>query len=130
MARALLIVDHGSRVALANESVGAVAALVSQAGEYDIVLGAHMELAAPDIEAAVQDAVGRAGHGALDLTVVPFMLAPGRHATEDIPRLVAAAAALHAEVTWRVTAPLGVHDLLAQLVLLRAREAQSGSREP
>ena len=123
MARALLIVDHGSRVALANESVGAVAALVASKGEFDIVIGAHMELAAPDIATAVGEAVTR---GALDLTVVPFMLAPGRHATEDIPRLVADAAAEHTGVSWRVTAPLGVHDLLAQLVVLRAREARAG----
>ncbi|MBK6575051.1 MAG: cobalamin biosynthesis protein CbiX [Sandaracinaceae bacterium] len=121
MVRALLIVDHGSRVAVANESVGAVATLLRTKGEYDIVLGAHMELAAPDIATALGDAVRQ---GAADVTVVPFMLAPGRHATEDIPRLVAEAASQHAGVTWRVTAPLGVHDLLAQLVLERAREAQ------
>jgi len=126
MARALLIVDHGSRVALANESVGAVASLVSAQGEYDIVIGAHMELAAPDIAEALSDAVGR---GAVDVTVVPFMLAPGRHATEDIPRLVADAASQHAGVTWRVTAPLGVHHLLGQLVLERAREAQAPTKE-
>lgn len=123
MTRALLIVDHGSRVALANESVGAVATLVGRKGDYDVVIGAHMELAAPDIAEAVRDAVTR---GATDLTVVPFMLAPGRHATEDIPRLVADAAAQHAGVTWRVTAPLGVHDLLAELVLVRASEARAG----
>lgn len=126
MARALLIVDHGSRVALANESVGAVAALVGTKGEYDIVIGAHMELAGPDVAEAVRDAVTR---GALDLTVVPFMLAPGKHATEDIPRLVADAAAQHPGVTWRVTAPLGVHELLAQLVLERAREASTTGHE-
>lgn len=126
MARALLIVDHGSRVARANESVGAVAALVGSKREYDIVLGAHMELAAPDIAEAVRDAVSR---GARDLTVVPFMLAPGRHATEDIPRMVADAAAQHEGVTWRVTAPLGVHELLAQLVLERAREASASGHE-
>ena len=108
MSRALLIVDHGSRVAAANDSVGAVAALVAEQSDYPVVIGAHMELAAPSIADAVADAVQR---GASHLTVVPFMLAPGRHATQDIPRLVAEAVAEHPGVSFRVAAPLGVHDL-------------------
>ena len=120
MTRALLVVDHGSRVALANESVAAVAELVAQLGDYALVIGAHMELAAPSIPEAIDDAVQR---GATDLTVVPFMLAPGRHATQDIPRIVAECAADHAGLVWRIAAPLGVHALLAQLVLARAHEA-------
>jgi sirohydrochlorin cobaltochelatase len=119
-------VDHGSRVALANESVSAVAELVDSLGGYDIVAGAHMELAAPSIPDAIADAVAR---GARDLTVVPFMLAPGRHATEDIPRIVAEAAEAHPGLTWRVGSPLGVHPLLARLVLTRAQEAE-GAAEP
>ena len=117
MTRALLVVDHGSRVALANESVAAVA----EQSDYPVVIGAHMELAAPSIADAVADAVQR---GASHLTVVPFMLAPGRHATQDIPRLVAEAVAEHPGVSFRVAAPLGVHDLLAQLVIARAHEAE------
>ena len=117
--RALLIVDHGSRVALANESVGELAELVARAGQYDLVLGAHMELAEPSIAQSVERCVAE---GVQELTVVPYMLAPGRHAMEDIPRLVEEAAAAHPTLACRVSGPLGVHPLLAELVLVRAQE--------
>jgi sirohydrochlorin ferrochelatase len=48
------------------------------------------------------------------------MLSPGKHSTADIPRLVAAAAASHPGVRYSVTAAFGVHEKLAELILLRA----------
>jgi sirohydrochlorin ferrochelatase len=47
------------------------------------------------------------------------MLAPGRHASEDIPRLVKEAASGSPDVSYRVTEPLGVHELLGRVVLDR-----------
>ena len=47
-----------------------------------------------------------------------------RLAPEDIPRLVKEAAARHEGVEIQFAAPLGVHALLAELVLLRVAEAE------
>ncbi len=115
MTQALLLVDHGSRLAEANAQLDALAALV-RARTGGIVRLAHLELASPTIaegfEACVAD-------GAAEVVVVPVFLAPGRHAGEDIPRIAAEAAARHG-VAWRVAPVLGAHPLLAELVLERA----------
>lgn len=116
--RAFLLVDHGSRAAEANESLGEVVALVqSRVGEGIVVLGAHMELASPSVAEGVAEAVKA---GAKEIVVVPYFLAPGRHSRKDIPALVSEASAAHPSVLFVVAEPLGPHPLLAELVLLRA----------
>lgn len=116
--RALLLVDHGSRRAAANLLLGEVAALVRAELDDDAipVRIAHMELAAPSIDEAF--AAMRA-EGVTEVLVHPYFLGPGRHATEDIPRLVAEASRRHG-LPATVTPHLGVHPLLAKLVLERA----------
>ena len=49
-----------------------------------IVHFAHMELAAPTLEQAFDACVS---DGAREIVVHPYFLAPGRHSTDDIPRL-------------------------------------------
>lgn len=103
MPTAVVLVDHGSRVPAANDVVAQVARELSTSLG-PLVFHAHQESASPTIENAIDAAVGA---GATELTVVPFFLAPGRHATEDVPRLAAEAVARHPGVTLRVTGPLG-----------------------
>jgi len=118
--KAILLIDHGSRRAEANAMLEQVAELVrAEAGPGVIVESAHMELAPPTIADAFRRCVEA---GATEVIAQPYMLTPGRHATEDIPALVEEAARQHPEVRWRVTGPLGVHPLLARLVLARAEE--------
>lgn len=119
--RAILLVDHGSRVEAANAQLAEVARLVaSEAAEPGLLVHhAHMELGAPSIGEAI-DALASLGIG--EVVVVPYFLAPGRHASVDVPRLAHEAAARHPGLAVRVAPCLGVHALLAQLVLTRARE--------
>ena len=63
--------------------------------------------------------------GATEVTVHPYFLAPGRHSTSDIPRMVAEAAKNHPGVRVRVTAPLGLHEKICQVVLERVREMEA-----
>lgn len=116
MTRGLLIVDHGSRFAEANSSLGSLARAVRQLAPALIVHIAHMELAEPTIEQGFAACVA---DGVDELVVMPYMLAPGRHALADIPRLVARAARAHRLARVRVAPPLGVDLLLAALVLKR-----------
>jgi sirohydrochlorin ferrochelatase len=114
---ALLLVDHGSKQAEANHMLEDVAALLRQRRPGLIIQTAHMGLAAPGIAQGFAQCV-RAG--ATEVVVHPYMLAAGRHAAQDIPRLVAEAARTFPKVAYRVTEPLGVHERLAELVLERA----------
>ena len=116
--RAILLVDHGSRLAAANAQLAEVAARVQRRLPATHVAHAHMELGAPSI-ADADDAL--AAKGVTDLVVVPYFLAPGRHASEDVPRIAREAAARHG-IPCRIAEPLGVHELLAELVTIRASE--------
>lgn len=115
----LLIVDHGSRRAEANAQLEDIAARVRVRAPGAAVAIAHMELAPPDIATGFAALVAQ---GATEIHVLPYFLSDGRHSREDIPRIVGEAAAPHPRVTWRIAAPLGPHDLLAELLLVRARE--------
>ena len=116
--KAILLIDHGSRRDEANEMLACMANLVqAMAGESVVVRHAHMELAAPTIEEGVRACIEA---GATEVVAFPYMLSPGKHAVGDIPRMVAAAAAAHPGVSIRVTPAFGVHEKLAEVVLLRA----------
>ena len=117
MRTALLIVDHGSRREKANQMLYGVAEILRQKRPQLIVQIAHMELAEPSIGQGIAACV-RAG--ATEIVVHPYMLSPGRHATQDIPRMATEAAATHPGVTIRVTEPLGLHEKLGEVILQRA----------
>lgn len=117
---ALLIVDHGSRRAEANELLHELARAVRDrsAEAYVAVEPAHMELAEPTIAAAFNRCVEA---GARNVIISLFFLSPGRHSQQDIPDLVAEAAEQHPGVEWRMTTPLGVAPGIADLLLEQAR---------
>jgi sirohydrochlorin ferrochelatase len=118
--QAILLVDHGSRRPEANALLAAVAERVAERAP-DVIVGfAHMELAEPDVAAGISACVA-AGAGAV--VVHPYFLGPGSHTTDDIPRLVGEAAKAHPAVDIRVSAPLGLHPKLVDVVLDRVAEA-------
>jgi sirohydrochlorin ferrochelatase len=77
---------------------------------------AHMEIAAPDLAEAI-DACAAAG--AREIVVVPWFLSRGRHVAQDVPRLVADAAARHAGLVVRVAEPVGLHPALLDVLVER-----------
>ena len=116
--KGILIVDHGSVRAEANEMLRCMSNLLqTMTGTGVVVRYAHMELAEPGIARGFANCVEG---GATDVTVFPYMLSPGRHSTTDIPRMVAKAAQSHPHVTFTVTPAFGVHEKLAELILDRA----------
>jgi sirohydrochlorin ferrochelatase len=122
--RAVLLVDHGSRRAQANVLLDEVAGLVKQRlGIASIVEIAHMEIAEPTIAQGFARCVEQ---GATTIVVHPFMLAPGRHVTEDLPRLIAESAEAHGGVAFAVAAPLGSHEGVIDAVIERCRAALPG----
>lgn len=122
--RALIIVDHGSTVKEANDLLVSICERIKEfnsksGSEFDIVRQCHMELAEPTIKEAFDECVSL---GATEIVVHPYFLAPGRHSTKDIPRMVEEAASNHPEVIFSVTEPLGLHDKLIEVILERASE--------
>jgi len=126
--KSILIIDHGSRLDAANDMLQCVARLVQSLAGGDVVVEyAHMELAEPSIAAGFARCVER---GATEVIAFPYMLSPGKHSTRDIPNLVAEAAVAHPHVRFAVTPAFGVHEKLAELILMRAGVAAVAAAAP
>lgn len=118
---ALLLIDHGSRRAEANALIEHVAEMVRDKLDADrIVEFCHMELAEPTIARGFAKCVER---GATTIVAHPFMLAPGRHVMEDVPRLLAEAAAEHPGTKYVMAEPIGAHPAIAGIVIDRFHDA-------
>lgn len=113
----VIICDHGSRRAQSNDSLEEVARLfAARFTDAGIVEPAHMELAMPDIAAAYGSCVEK---GADHIVILPFFLARGKHWTRDIPSLTSQAAAEFPGTTYQVAEPLGIDDLILDLLKKR-----------
>lgn len=116
----VILVDHGSVLAAANEMLEDVARLFAETAGYSIVEPAHMELAEPTVAQAFARCVER---GAERIVVHPYFLSPGRHSTTDIPRLAAEAARPFPHVPYCVTEPLGLDPRMPAIIQRRIEEA-------
>ena len=121
MTQGIIIVDHGSRSQASNDLLMEVVRRFSARyrRKFPIVEPAHMELAHPSLEEAYARCVSR---GAEHVVICPFFLGPGKHLQEDIPQLAADAAAPFVDVSYQVAPPLGVDDLMLQLLDKRIGE--------
>ena len=110
----VIIVDHGSRREAANQQLLEMAEAVKKHSGRRIVEAAHMELAEPSIADAYAACVEK---GATSVVCHPFFLSPGRHVTEDIPALLAEAAApFLPDVPYVLTLPLGASEMVPGLI--------------
>ena len=109
----VILVDHGSRRDESNQLLLQVVEAYRQHADWQIVEPAHMELAEPSIATAFASCVAR---GAALIVVFPYLLSPGRHWHRDIPDLAAKAAEDHRGIPYLVTAPLGLHQLILQVI--------------
>jgi hypothetical protein len=97
----ILLIDHGSKRSASNEHIHAVARMYERTlkqrndvvgggeGATTVVRAAHMEISAPSILDALRDVL--VADGVAEVVCVPYFLSPGRHATEDVPNLIAEA---------------------------------------
>jgi sirohydrochlorin cobaltochelatase len=120
-ARAVILLDHGSREPGANAQLDELAALVAVRLPGECVATAHLSLAPPTLAEAVANCVRSE---AREITVVPCFLAAGRHVREDLPRLIAELRAAHPGVAFRLAAPLGAHPAVADALAERAKLAK------
>jgi sirohydrochlorin ferrochelatase len=120
---ALVLAAHGSRRQSSNEEVKALAQTI--AGQcrdrYPFVNAGFLELAQPSIPDALRAC---AEAGATRITLVPYLLAAGRHVVEDIPGEVDSVREELAGVEMTITAHIGASALMTALVLSCADTAQ------
>ena len=122
----IIIVDHGSRRQESNQMLEQLAELFAKRfrERYDIVEPAHMELAEPSIATAYARCAQRGAHR---IVVVPFFLGPGKHWTQDIPRLTVDAAKNFPQTRYHVTPTLGIDDLILDLLEKRASHCEENA---
>lgn len=117
--RAMLIVNHGTRVPEANAHLGALAEQVAQRRRDWLVAHAHMEMAQPDVPTAIDVLVEQ---GARSIHVYLHFLSNGSHVRETIPELVDAARAKHPAIEITIGDPLGHDPRIVDLVVARMDE--------
>ena len=119
----IIVVDHGSRRMESNLMLEEVAKLfaIRFGSRFAIVEAAHMELSEPSIESAYRKCVSR---GADRIIIAPFFLAMGKHWTRDIPSLVNQASILFPGTSYQIAEPLGIDDLILDLLHKRLTSTQ------
>jgi len=112
--RALVILDHGSRLSEAHEHLLWLAESVRKRAPDLLVEIAHLEQAEPSLEQALARC---ARAGATHVAVHPLFLTPGRHLGRDVPRLLEQARENHAGLEIELLPSLGTQEALADLIL-------------
>jgi sirohydrochlorin ferrochelatase len=113
----IVVFAHGSRIEAANQAVRAVAADLAQAGGFDRVEAAFLELGQPDLAGAVSLL---AREGIRRIVIIPYFLTLGIHLERDLPAIVTRIAQVHPSVELIATPPLDGHHALVQILLDRA----------
>lgn len=122
----LILLAHGSRDALWRQPIEAVHQLV-QAMRPDLhCICAYLDACAPDLPAAAQSLIAQ---GVEHLIVLPLFLGTGKHAREDIPRLLDELRRQHPGCRFDLQTAAGenprVTSLLAQLAVEAAASTEA-----
>ena len=115
----LILFAHGSKVADANATIARLAGELSRLTGFE-AHAAFLEVAQPDLEAAVADATEG---GARRIIIVPCFLVYGVHVREDLPRLAQALEHAHPGVEIVVSEPLEGHPGLVDILASRVQDS-------
>ncbi len=118
MAKAIILLAHGSRDPLWKGPVEALARRIRSIDPAALVRCAYLEFTAPDLRSSAAEL---ATLGVTSITVVPMLLGLGKHATEDLSRAMAELRTLHPQLTFVLRPTIGeeaqVIELIARIVL-------------
>ena len=120
MKTAILLMAHGSRVALANNAAREVAGMVQELTGSEIVEVSFREMHEPNIQQGI-DTCG--AKGAQRILLMPYFLFMGAHVQHDLPEEIAEARKRHPGLIMEMGAHLGVHRKLAEIETERIGEA-------
>ena len=116
----IVLFAHGSRDPAWRQPIEAVAARMRALKPSARVICAYLDLAEPDLPTAVQTLLK---NGARAITVWPMFLGAGRHAREDLPRLMDELRARHPGLTLTLQPAIAEHPAVLEAM---ARTALSG----
>ena len=125
---AIILFAHGSRDPLWRTPIEAVAQRIRALRPQRLVQCAYLELCEPDLPKVAIDLIAACaystalnGKNTLKIRIIPMFLGMGKHAREDLPRLVQKLRTDHPSVEFDIVPPIGedvrVTALLAQLAL-------------
>ena len=111
----LILLSHGSKDPVWRRNSEHLLGLVQQAQPQAAVACAYLDWCTPALGVAVQDLL--ALHPQLShITIWPLLFGVGKHASEDIPRLVATLAPQHPGVTLSIAPAMGEDARVMQLL--------------
>ena len=121
---AVLLIAHGSRRKEANDDLVRLAEIVRQRRPGTLVEASYLEIAAPSIPEGARNCIDQ---GATSVMMLPYFLSAGAHVVSDLQRFRDELAAEFPDVTFTLCPPLGLHPLMADIVLdrLQAGEADT-----
>lgn len=109
----------GNRGEDANLGVSDLAQQVRDAGPYRVVFAASLELAQPDLNAAVAQAVEAC---LCRIIIIPYFVTEGTHLRRDLPKLVEPLRKKYPALGIDIGQSLGGHPLMPSIILGRVRE--------
>jgi hypothetical protein len=109
----VILFAHGSRDPLWRLPIDAVALNMKQRWPNLSVACAFLELTTPDLNTTVETLMME---GKTHMRIVPMFLGVGRHAREDLPRLVEDLANAYPQVQFELVAAIGEHPAMTQLM--------------
>ena len=107
----IILFAHGSRDAGWRVPIEAVAERIRQLAPGTTVACAYLEFTMPELSTAVNQVLA---DGARTITIWPMFLGVGRHAREDLPKLVDALRAQHPQARFCLQAPIAEHPEVLQ----------------
>jgi sirohydrochlorin ferrochelatase len=119
---ALLLIAHGSRRPEANDDLEHLAEQLRERGRYCFVQPSFLELTSPTI---AEGGAACVAAGAQRVLMLPYFLAPGIHACDDMASARTELAGRFPDVEFLLAQPLGRHPLLVEVVVQRAEEAET-----
>ena len=111
-AQAIVLFAHGSKDPLWHAPIEAIRRRMGQLQPHLPVRCAYLELTEPDLTHCVAALIHE---GAQHIRIVPLFLGMGRHAREDLPRLLTQLRATHANTRFEVLPALGEDPRLTEL---------------
>ncbi|MPS95635.1 CbiX/SirB N-terminal domain-containing protein [Comamonas sp.] len=119
----LILLAHGSRDALWRQPIEAVHQMVETMHPGLPCICAYLEACAPDLPAAAQTLMAQ---GVRHMIVLPLFLGTGKHAREDIPRLLDELRRQHPGCRFDLQAAAGENPRVTTLLAQLAIEAAGG----
>lgn len=126
MSVAVLLIAHGSRRSAANHDLVLLADEIRRIGRYSIIEVSYLELTEPTIDQGGRSCVAV---GATEVLMMPYFLSAGVHVVEDLQKHRCQLAEEFPNTQFQLCPPLGLHPLMAEIVLARLEEGQQTAVE-